>query len=79
MKRGWEKGSFTIEASVIIPIYLFFIIMVLELAISFYAESTQREDSMQMEELDMVSAFYRLQMMYEFVEKGTEDGTGDHL
>ena len=53
-----QKGSFTIEAVIIIPMALFMIIAVLDLGIDFYRKMTQREVSEHITEWDAVSIFY---------------------
>ncbi|MBR2046109.1 MAG: pilus assembly protein [Agathobacter sp.] len=52
------KGSFTIEAVIIIPMMLFMIIAVLEQGIQFYKESAEREVADVVTEWDAVSVFY---------------------
>ena len=52
------KGSFTIEAVIIIPMILFMIIAVLEQGIQFYKESAEREVADVVTEWDAVSVFY---------------------
>lgn len=56
MKR--QKGSFTIEAVIIIPMALFMIIAVLDLGIGFYRKMAEREVSELITEWDTVSIFY---------------------
>lgn len=71
MKR--KKGSFTIEASILIPFILFLMMTILQMGISFYQNSVNREIYAGVEELDAVAAFYKLQVIKEAGEKLLED------
>ena len=69
------KGSFTIESAIIIPFILFLCIGVLQLGITFYQESVEVEYEYRLEEIDVVSTFYQLQMLKEFGKDIKENGT----
>lgn len=71
MKR--KKGSFTIEASILIPFILFLMMTILQMGISFYQNSVNREIYAGFEELDAVAAFYKLQVIKEAGEELLED------
>lgn len=75
MKQYWKKGSFTIEASIIIPFVLCIMVYVLQMGIQFYQESIERECMEGVEKWDAVSTFYRIQMLKEMEEEWAEDGT----
>jgi len=74
MNQGWKKGSFTIEAAVIIPFLLFLMISVLQMGISFYQESSMRTSLIQLSGFDAVSMFYRIQIISEIGEEFVKDG-----
>jgi len=67
------KGSFTIEASIIVPFVLFLMIMVLEIGIHFYQESISRQPMHELQKIDTISTFYHLQMVQE-LGKELKDG-----
>ncbi len=75
MKEHWEKGSFTIEASIIIPFVLCLMVYVLQTGIQFYQESKERQSIVEMENWDAVSAFYKVQMFKELEEEWIKDGS----
>lgn len=59
MKR--RKGSFTIEAAILIPFILFLLVSVLEMGIGLYQESKNREYYDGVKKQDIVAKFYVLQ------------------
>lgn len=73
MQMKCKKGSFTIEASILIPFILFLMMTILEMGISFYQNSVNRQIYAGLEELDAVAAFYKLQVIKEAGEKLLED------
>ena len=56
-----RKGSFTIEAVIIIPFILFLLISFLEVGICFYQDSCNRACSDSLKRMDTISKFYFLQ------------------
>lgn len=58
----YRKGSLTIEAAVIIPVYLFTILVVIQLAIGLYCEIREEQIGTNLQELWLVSDFYKYQM-----------------
>ena len=63
MKR--LKGSYTIEAAVLIPMILFIMMTVLLMGIQFYEKCLYREKNKRLEELDILSEFYMYQVLEE--------------
>ena len=74
MKDRYKRGSFTIEAAIIIPFILFLMITVLQIGIKFYQESSLLERSEKWEAFHAVSMFYKLQILRELGNGGQEDG-----
>ena len=62
------KGSFTVEAVIIIPMILFMIIGVLEQGIAFYKECAEREVAETVTDWDAVSVFYDVWVLKELGE-----------
>lgn len=69
MKKGWKKGSFTIEGAFIVPFILFLYLYVLQAGIAFFQESVKREPYEKMEEIDVVEEFYNIQRWKEIMEE----------
>lgn len=62
------KGSFTIEASYILPIILACIMVIIEMGVSLHGEvHTQVEVQMEKEPFDMVKAMYRREYVKELL------------
>lgn len=64
----FEKGSFTIEAVIWIPLILCIMIGILKEGISFYEECVKEESSEEVGEWDGVSKFYQLWTIKEIGE-----------
>ncbi|MGN1155630.1 MAG: TadE/TadG family type IV pilus assembly protein [Agathobacter sp.] len=64
-----HRGSFTVEASIYIPLFLFLIMNVLSLGIVFFQESRTREENTAIQELDIVQEFYNYQILGEIGEE----------
>lgn len=60
-----HNGSFTIEASIYVPIVLFLIMNVLSAGIYFFQESRMKEANVAIESLDIVQEFYNYQILGE--------------
>lgn len=69
MYKKWKKGSFTIEASILIPFILFLMMTVLRIGIEFYWESAAKNQIQEEVSFDAVSMFYRLQTLEELEEE----------
>jgi len=63
-----EKGSFTIEAVILISLILCIMIGILKEGISFYEECAKEEISEEVREWDGVSKFYQLWTLREMGE-----------
>ena len=57
----YRKGSLTIEAAVIIPVYLLVIVVTIQLAIGLYCEIRDEQPDTTMQELWLVNDFYKYQ------------------
>lgn len=68
-----HKGSFTVEASVYVPVVLFLIMNVLTVGIDFFQESRNREENKSITELDIVGEFYNYQVLGEIGEELWDD------
>ena len=58
-----QKGSYTIEASVYVPMIMFLMLIIIRGGISFYKESKNREVYEGLMTIDAVSEFYTYQMI----------------
>lgn len=74
MISRYKKGSFTIEAAIIVPFTLFLMLTVLQMGISFYQEACLRKRSAKWDSFHAVSMFYKGQMLEEFEKEFLEDG-----
>lgn len=66
-----QKGSYTIEAAVYIPMMMFLILITLRGGISFYQES--KETAIEIGNIDIVKEFYTYQMIKEAGEEWMDD------
>ena len=57
---SWQKGSYTIEAAILIPLFFGMIVFVMHTAISFYEESTQLKQYDRLE-IEVMETFYAYQ------------------
>lgn len=73
MMRMMQKGSYTIEAAVYVPMMMFLVLVTLRGGISFYQESRDREIYQGLIKMDVVSEFYTYQMIKEVGEEWTDD------
>lgn len=60
-----RKGSFTIEAVILIPLILGMLFQVLSLGIGFYERSMDEKVSKEFENWDSVSKFYQFSLLKE--------------
>lgn len=67
-----QKGSFTIEAIIWIPLMLCLMLYAMETGISFYKESIRSENVQELESWDGVSRFYEIWAWKE-LEEGMEN------
>ena len=75
--KRMHKGSFTIEASIYIPILLFLIANVLSIGIHFFQEAKGRSENPEIKCLDIVKEFYNYQILEEIKEEIKEEIEGD--
>lgn len=64
-----QKGSFTIEAVIWIPLMLYMMLAVLQEGIQFYKESAEKEISKDVSEWNGVARFYDVWILKEFGEE----------
>lgn len=67
-RNRWEKASFTIEASFLIPVILFIILYVLQIGINFLEESITENPYDKSQEFQAVEYFYTMQRWKNFME-----------
>ena len=75
--KRMHKGSFTIEASIYIPILLFLMTNVLSIGIHFFQEAKGRSENPEIKCLDIVKEFYNYQILEEIKEEIKEEIEGD--
>ena len=69
----WQRGSYTIEAAVYVPMIMFLILVTIRGSISFYKESKNKEVYEALVEIDTVSEFYTYQMIKNIGEESADD------
>lgn len=73
MKGVWQKGGFTIEAAIWVPVMIFLIMNVVQLGIHFFEESINREISVRLQKINIVQEFYNYQILGEIGEEILDD------
>lgn len=73
MNRIMQKGSFTIEAAVYVPMMMFLVLITLRGGIAFFQESMNRDVYQGLTTMDAVSEFYTYQMIKEVGEEWIDD------
>ena len=68
-----QKGSFTIEASIYVPMLLWLLLLTMQSAISFYQQSVHREVYAGLEDMQVISEFYTYQIIKEIGEVWVDD------
>jgi len=63
MREHYQKGSFTVEAAILIPLVLFLLMSVVEYGIELYQLSKMRETMEKLENWDAVGCFYEIEML----------------
>lgn len=66
-----QKGSYTIEAAVYVPMIMFCIMFTLRAGISFYQESQMTEQTTEC--IEIIEEFYTYQMIKEVGEERIDD------
>lgn len=64
------SGSFTVEASIIIPILLMLLVVTIDLGVQMYEESECLLGQIETEELDAVKLFYLQNEIGDWIENG---------
>ncbi len=72
MERS-QKGSYTIEAAIYIPVVLFVLFHSLEIGIDFWQESKERSINEYLQKLDIVQEFYVYQILDEVTGEIIDD------
>ena len=65
----YQKGSFTVEASIYVPLVLFMVIGTMQLGIDQYTKSKEQVVPERIEKLSVVSEFY----IYQTIDKVREE------
>lgn len=73
MRRCWQKGSFTVEAAIWVPIMVFLIMGVIRIGIYFFEKCMTRESYAGLRQLDIVQEFYNYQILEELKEEIQDD------
>ena len=73
MNRCYQKGSFTIEAAILIPLVMFLLMSVMKLGIELYQLSENREPLEKLESWDAVGCFYKIEMLRDAGEEIEND------
>lgn len=70
MKRGqsWAKATYTIEASVIVPLFLFMMVTSITIGIELYHEAESKSEQERTAKIWVVDEFYALQAIGEVVD-----------
>lgn len=68
-----QKGSFTVEASILMPFIMLLMVNVLQIGIVFYQESVNRTINEKLANMNAVSTFYQLQILKEVEEEISKD------
>ncbi len=73
MTRRKQKGSFTIEATILIPMMLFILIIALEQGLDFFQQAKERSILEELQSWDAVTLFYNTQKLEELGEEIQDD------
>lgn len=73
MNRIMQKGSFTVEAAVYVPMMMFLVLITLRGGIAFFQESVNKDVYQGLTAMDTVSEFYTYQMIKEVGEEWIDD------
>ena len=57
------KGSFTVEASVLVPIFIFMYILMINTGIHYYVEIREQKEQEAQEDVWVVEEFYKYQLL----------------
>ena len=73
MKMMMCKGSFTIEASVYIPLIMFIMMQVLSIGVYYFQDSRCREMDSEIKGLNIIREFYNYQILEEVGKEVIDD------
>lgn len=73
MRQYWQKGSFTVEAAIWVPIMVFLIMGTIRIGIYFFEKCMTREGCEVLRELNIVQEFYNYQILGEIKEEIEDD------
>lgn len=73
MSFRWQRGSFTVEAAIWVPIMVFMVMGTVQIGITFFQESVKRESYSDLVQLDIVQEFYNYQIIGEIGEELLDD------
>lgn len=62
------KGSYTVEAAIIIPIYIFIMTIAMRVGIKLYQEITSQTEYEIVEDMWLVDDFYRYKLIQEVIK-----------
>ena len=65
----WIKGSYTVEAAIIIPIFIFIMAVAIRAGIKLYQDITLQTEQKIVENMWVVDDFYRYQLGKEVITK----------
>ena len=68
-----QKGSYTIEAAVWVPLMIMVLVLALKIGMSLYQEIGNQDIQQKLQRLDVVQEFYNYQVMEEILEEATDD------
>lgn len=63
-----KKGSYTVEAAILIPIYLFIMVGTIQIAISLYNEIKENSEVERVQKIWAVEEFYRNELIEELLK-----------
>ena len=69
IKKPFRKGSFTVETSIIVPIFLVMMAVAMNLGLYLYSETKAADEPARMEDFWLVDDFYLEQLGKEVVGK----------
>lgn len=56
------RGNYTVEAALIVPLYLFVLVLAIRISIHLYCEISEEANAVEREELWLVDEFYKYQI-----------------
>jgi hypothetical protein len=65
---GKRKGSYTVEASILVPVLLFTMALAMKMALGLYHELREQQESQLVESLWAVEDFYKNELVKEVLD-----------